>query len=411
VGSRTSLAGKRRIDDLALFGGPPAFPETLHVGRPNIGSSTALVSHLRKMLRRRWLTNYGPVVQQFERRIAELVGVDHCVAVCNATLGLQVVGKALALVGEVVVPAFTFVATPHAFRWVGIEPVFCDVDLTSHNLDPADVSACLSSRTAAIVGLHCWGQPCPVPELEELARRRSVPLIFDAAHAFGCQLGRRPVGSFGNAEVFSFHATKFVNSFEGGAITTSDPHLARELRLLINFGFRGYDDVATLGTNAKMSEIHAAMGLVSLDYMERIVLHNRRNYAAYRRSLAHLPGIQVRELFSSGHGNYQYVVVELDPLHCPLSRDSLLAILHAEGVLARRYFSPGCHRMEPYVSRVTPPPRPLPNTDLLVQRVLQLPTGTAVSLIDIARIAELIAFALDHGEEIRARLGAEQRLS
>lgn len=395
---------KRSVNDLAVFDGAPTFSEPIHVGRPNIGNRARLFEHLADILERRWLTNNGPLVQRFENRVAQLLGVQHCVAVCNATLGLQVLGRALGLTGEVVMPAFTFVATAHAFSWIGLQPLFCDVSMKSHNLDPTDAETLVSPRTSAIVGVHCWGQPCEPIRLGEIATRRGLALLFDAAHAFGCKVGQRMIGSFGNAEVFSFHATKFVNSFEGGVVTTNDDRLAAELRLLINFGFTGYDSVVSYGTNAKMSEIHAAMGLVSLDSMDAIVEVNRSHYIRYLHNLSHLDAVRIFRYPEEIDSNYQYVVIEIDPQLSPISRDDVLTVFHAEGVLVRRYFYPGCHRMAPYAGSGLAQPRSLPNTEKLVQRVLLLPSGTAMSEESINEVTELLDFCIRHGEEISSRL-------
>ena len=247
-------------------------------------------------------------------------------------------------------PSFTFVATAHAVRWHGLTPVFCDIDPDSHTLDPASVERMLTPGTTAILATHLWGRPCAVEALTELAQARSLRLIFDAAHALGCSHRGRSIGGFGDAEVFSFHATKFFHTLEGGAIATEDDMLAAALRLSRNFGFTGYDRVAGVGINAKMNEVSAAMGLTNLESIDSFIATNRRNYAAYRRGLSGMPGVRFVEYDERERQNYQYVVIEVDRLAAGLSRDALLRVLHAENVLARRYFWPGCHRMEPYRS-------------------------------------------------------------
>src|SRR4029453_9680210 len=224
------------IKDLAIFGGTPAFRSELHVGRPNIGDRQTLLKRINDLLDRRWLTNDGPFLQEFEQRICHLTGVKHCVAVCNATVGLEILGKAVGLSWEVILPSFTFVALAHALHWLGINPVFCDIDLGTHNLDPSRVEERITDRTTGIIGVHLWGRPCEIEKWGEIARRHRLKLLFDAAHAFGCSYGGQMTGNFGNAEVFSFHATKFVNTFEGGAVVTNNDELAAQLRLMRNFG-------------------------------------------------------------------------------------------------------------------------------------------------------------------------------
>jgi dTDP-4-amino-4,6-dideoxygalactose transaminase len=395
---------KQAVDELALFGGTPAFTEKLHVGRPNIGDRQRLLDRINDMLDRRWLSNNGPFVQEFERRIAEMVGTKHCVAMCNATVALEIAIRALGMAGEVIVPSYTFVATAHALQWQQITPIFCDVDRHTHTIDPGRIEALITPRTTGIIGVHVWGVPCDVDALAEIARRRGLRLIYDAAHAFGATHRGQMVGSFGDAEVFSFHATKFFNSFEGGAVTTNDDELARKMRLMKNFGFVDYDRVEYLGINGKMTEVAAAMGLTSLESLEDFVAVNYRNYLRYKRALAGLPGVRFLTYDEAERRNYQYIVLEIDPSAAGISRDQIVKILWAEHVLARRYFYPGVHRMEPYRSYFPHAGLLLPETEGLCQRVLQLPTGTAVGEQDIDVIAGIIRLAVERGEEIRQRM-------
>ncbi|MCC6728093.1 MAG: DegT/DnrJ/EryC1/StrS family aminotransferase [Chthonomonadales bacterium] len=392
------------LDDLAVFGGTPAFAEPLHVGRPNIGDRERLHARIDEMLDRRWLSNNGPFVRELEQRIADMVGVRHCIAMCNATIALEIAIRAAGLTGEVIVPSFTFVATAHALQWQEVTPVFCDVDPETHNLDPARVEALITPRTAGIIGVHVWGRPCAVDRLAEIADRRGLSLLFDAAHAFGCSHGGRMIGGFGLAEVFSFHATKFLNTFEGGAVVTNDDDLARRIRLMKNFGFAGYDSVIYIGTNGKMTEATAAMGLTSLESMESFVDVNRRNYRAYQAELAGARGLRMVTYDEAERCNYQYIVVEVDGGTLGLSRDALVQVLHAENVLARRYFFPGCHQMEPYRSYFPHAGLLLPETARIAERVLILPTGTAVGCPEIERIAAIVRLCAARGGEVTRRL-------
>lgn len=390
------------VDDVSFS--PLSFPSPLHVGRPNIGDRERLLTRLHEMLDRVWLSNDGPLVREFEQRVAELAGVRHCVAMCNATIALEIATRAANITGEVIVPAYTFVATAHALQWQEITPVFCDIDPVTHNLNPGCVERLITPRTSAIIGVHVWGQPCPVDALTEIAERRGLKLMFDAAHAFGCSHGGRPIGGFGLAEVFSFHATKFVNCAEGGAVVTNDDELATKMRLMRNFGFSGYDNVIYVGTNGKMNELSAAMGLTSLDSMPNIIQTNRQNYATYRRVLRDLPGVTVIQYDETQSQNYQYVVLDIDPETCPLTRDQIVQVLHAHNVLARRYFFPGVHRMEPYRSYYPNAHLLLPVTEEIVRRVVVMPTGTAVSEEDIAQIGRILHWASEHAVELGQKL-------
>ncbi len=210
---------------------------------------------------------------------------------CNATIALEIAARALDLKGEVLLPSFTFIATAHALQWQGITPVFVDIDPRTHNIDPAAIERHITPRTTGIIGVHLWGRPCDTASLEAVAARHNLPVFYDAAHAFACSHEGRMIGGFGACEVFSFHATKFLNSFEGGAVVTNDADLAHRMKLMRNFGFVDYDRVDYVGTNGKMNEICAAMALVSLDALPDFIAINRRNYEAYGRGLDGLPGL------------------------------------------------------------------------------------------------------------------------
>lgn len=393
---------------LAVLGAAPAFAEQLHVGRPNIGRRGRFLARLNDILDRRWFTNRGDYVIELERRIARRVGVRNCVLVANGTIALELLIRALGLRGEVIVPAFTFVATAHALQWQEITPVFADIDPDTHCLDPRSVEAAITPRTTGIIGVHLWGRPCAIDELAALAARRGLKLMFDAAHAFGCTYGKRSIGSFGEAEVFSFHATKIMHTFEGGAIVTDNDELAEKLRLMQNFGFRGYDRVVYLGINGKMSEVSAAMGLTNLESLDQLVARNRANYGGYAKHLAGLPGVRLLPYDGRHRNNYQYVVALVGD-DAPLSRDELVAVLHAENVMARRYFYPGVHRMEPYRSAALDAYRDLAHTEQVCREVLVLPTGTSVTMKHIARICAVLRTALEHAAPVRARLAQRRR--
>jgi dTDP-4-amino-4,6-dideoxygalactose transaminase len=229
-------------------------------------------------------------------------------------------------------------------------------------------------------------------------------VLYDAAHAFGWTHRGRPIGGFGSHEVLSFHATKVLNSFEGGAVVTNDDELARKVRLMKNFGFTGWDEVSYVGTNGKMTEIAAAMGLSSLESLDLFVATNRRNHELYRAEIDAIPGLRVAAYDPDERSNYQYLVVEVDERETGLSRDSLVEILWAENVVARRYFWPGCHRMEPYRSCYPDAGNLLPQTERVAAGLLILPTGTAVEPDDIGRIGEILRLAVSEAGTLRDRM-------
>jgi dTDP-4-amino-4,6-dideoxygalactose transaminase len=266
------------------------------------------------------------------------------------------------------------------------------------------VERLITPRTTGIVGVHLFGQPCDVAALQEIASRRGLRLLLDAAHALGCSSAGRMIGTFGDAEVFSFHATKFVNSFEGGAIVTDDDELAARARAMRKFGLVAMDRTLSVGTNGKMTEVAAAMGLTSLESMTQIVDANRRDYYAYLEGLGDAPGVTVMRYDESERCNYQFVVLLVAREAAGVTRHQLMHALWAENVLARPYYYPGCHRLEPYCSDFARSGRQLPVTDGILEQVLCMPTGTVVSPEDVGQVCQLVRLMIAHAGQVRARL-------
>lgn len=387
---------KSTVDELALFGGAPLCPNKLYIGRPNTAPASHIHHRIDEAIGRQWLTNDGPLVRELELRCADFLNVPHCIAVNNATIGLQIVAKALGLHGEVLLPSFTFIGTAHALQWIGLKPVFCDVLPHNHLIDPAEVARRLTKNTSAILGVHVWGHACDIEALTHVAQEHELALFFDAAHAFGCSYQNKMIASFGQAEVFSLHATKVMHSLEGGLITTTDANLAEKFRLLRNYGFTGEDAVGGPGINAKMNEFCAAVGLSNLDYYPTVSAHNAEIMRAYRHALGDIAGIRLLEPLKAEAFNHHYAVLELSE-NCPLRRNLLRDILVAEGVLVRRYFHPGCHRLAPYNDLQSDV---LPVTDFLSQSLLQLPTGTQLTIEQAKQIGELIAICIKNAAAI-----------
>ncbi|MBT8068257.1 MAG: DegT/DnrJ/EryC1/StrS family aminotransferase [Gammaproteobacteria bacterium] len=386
--------------DLAINGASPAFADPLHVGRPNIGERKALHDRLDEILDAAWLSNNGPQLQELENRLADRLGVGYCIAMCNGTVALEIAVRALEFSGEVIVPSYTFIATAHALHWQQIKPVFADIDPLTHNLEPASVNQLITPETTGIIGVHLWGRPAPIEELQEIADTHDLRLAFDAAHAFGCSYRGTPIGNFGECEVFSFHATKFFNTFEGGAVATNNPELAEKMRLMRNFGFAGYDNVVHPGTNGKMTEIQAAMGLVNLDSFDDFISTNKRHFHQYHSRLDEMSAFSLINYDDAEANNYQYLIVEMTE-EAGVDRDTVVDTLNAENVLARKYFWPGCHRMMPYRELQPNAGRDLPNTTRVAERVFSLPTGTGVDDKQIDLICDILAVACESRAETR----------
>lgn len=395
---------KQSVNDLAKFGDKTEFESLLHVGRPNIGNREYFLSQVNEILDSKWLTNSGPKVNEFERKLEEYIGVKHAIAITNGTVALELLIRAADITGEVIIPSFTFVACAHAYQWQEIKPVFCDIDPNTHNIDPAEIERHITPNTTAIMGVHLWGRPCDIEALEEIAKKHNLKLLFDASHAFACSHKGKMIGNFGIGEVFSFHATKFFNTLEGGAIVTNDDELAAKIRLMKNFGFQGYDNVTYIGTNGKMNELSAAMGLTSFDSIDTFIAKNKENYGLYKSGFDKIEGINLIDYNETEKNNYQYIACEIDEAQFGMSRTELINLLIKENILARKYFYPGIHRMEPYRSLYPYSSVFLENTERLADRIISFPTGTAVDSDSIKRITNLVSFIHQNAGEIKKKM-------
>jgi len=375
--------------DLAINGATPAFEQPLHVGRPNMGDRAKFLQYANEIFDRRWFSNNGPCVKELEKKLSDHLGVKHCIAMCNGTIALEIAIRALGLKGEVIVPSYTFIATAHALQWQEITPVFADIDPDTHTLDPEAIRQMITPKTTGIIGVHLWGRPCNVVALQAVADEYGLQLMFDAAHAFSCSHQGKMIGNFGRCEVFSFHATKFFNTFEGGMVATNDDELAKQIRLMQNFGFSGADNVIYPGTNGKMNELSAGMGLTGLSSLDKFVNQNKKNYQSYQKGVEDIAGLSLIKYDDSEQNNYQYIVIEVKD-EFSISRDELVDVLQAENVLARKYFWPGCHNMEPYTSLHPHAGLLLPETEQVAERVIVMPTGTSVDENDINSILSVL---------------------
>lgn len=394
---------KHRLEDLALFGGKPQFARLLPIGQLAMPDQDRFFALAREIYANQRLTNNGPLVQRLEARLAELHNVKRCIAFANASLAIVALLRHLAgdRHGEVIMPAFTYVGLPHLAQWAGLMPRFCDVDAETHTLNPAAVAAAIGKQTSAIMGVHQVNAPCHINALSEIADAHGIPLIFDAVHGIGCTHQGKVIGGFGRAEVFSLHATKLLNGFEGGYITTDDETLAEAMRLMRNFGFSGESEVTTLGLNAKLNELHAACGLAGIDRLPDIIASNRERVAAYRDAFAAIPGLRWLPYGNDGEArNYEFALLSVPP-EWPLRRDELVALIRAEGALARAYYSPPVHLS----SHCPPEARTmLPVTERLAGEFIQMPVGELVGPEEVSSLARLFVFMHDHAVEIHQRL-------
>lgn len=389
---------------LAILGGKPCFKEIIHVSRPFIPDKNIFSGYLEDIFTSRFLTNSGRYQLELEEKIALLHHVKYCAAVANGTLGLQLTIKALGLKGEVIIPAFTFIATAHSVTWEGLKAVFCDIDSKTLNIDPDKAERLINRNTSAIIGVHVYGNPCDTEMLEAICKRKGLKLIFDSAHAFLCSKNGKMIGNFGNAEVLSFHATKLFSTFEGGAVLTNDEALYKKIKLLRNFGFTGYNSVESIGINAKLNEVSAAFGLVSLVTIRERISRGRQIYNMYKALLEEIPGIYVHSFLRDSEVNYQYFPIFVNETEYGLSRDTLYKILWTENIRARRYFYPSCHKMEPYCSMPDVGKSELTKTEEASSKILCLPTYFDLKDEEVLQIAGIIKLVHKEREEIKACL-------
>jgi dTDP-4-amino-4,6-dideoxygalactose transaminase len=366
------------------------FPEPVFVTRPLLPELGAYVERLQGIWDRRWLTNHGQEHETLAARLREHLRVSHLELFTNGALALFLGLRALDVRGEVITTPFTFPATPHALDWCNLVPVFADIDPVTMNVDPAAVEACITSRTSAILAVHVYGTPCDVVALEALGRKHSLKVIYDAAHAFGVEIGGRPIGTFGDLSMFSFHATKLFNTAEGGALVFSDPALGERLRLLRNFGIRDEHTVECSGINAKMSELQAALGLCVLEVMDAERAARSQLVATYRRRLANVRGISCQPDPVDVRSSYQYFVIRIDSALWPGGRDALHARLKLSNVITRKYFYPLCSTYDCYRHLPSAQPGRLPVAERVADEVLSLPLTSAIGEADVDIICDLI---------------------
>ena len=336
------------------------------------------------------VSNDGPILKRFEEKLARYLGTDQLCAVANGTLGLQIALQAMCAPGsEVITTPFTFVATANAIVAAGLKPVFVDVEPTYYTLDPFRVEEAITPQTSAILPVHIYGYPCQVDVFEEIAQRRGVKLIYDAAQAFGVRHRGRDIGSYGDASVFSFHGTKIMHTCEGGLICYRDARLGSLLSKWRHFGFEGDLNVSLPGTNAKMNELSALMGCLNLEYVEGNILRRQRLVDLYYKELGDVPGIELAPpLPAEVRYNCAYMPVLVNAREFGRVRTSLYRALQRMGIATRRYFYPLVSRYR-YYKRIGSK-QPLLVAGCISQRVLSLPLFSDMHESQVLRVCDAI---------------------
>ncbi len=373
---------------------PTAFDQPVYVTRPLLPPLDEYTALLQQVWDSGWLTNGGRQHAELERELARYLGADQLSLFNNGTIALIVACQALRLSGEVITTPFTFPATPHVLSWNNITPVFADIDPDTLCLDPARVEALVGQRTSAILGVHVYGVPCDVAALGDIARRRGLRVVYDAAHAFGTAVGGKPIAAFGDATMFSLHATKLFHSAEGGALAVSDPDLKQRVDLLKNFGIENEDEVLMPGINGKLSELQAALGRVVLRHVDAERARRTAVRRIYEQRLQGVPGLRLHAMPAAVVDSLQYLVLRIDAVAAGCDRDTLHARLKRYNIVTRKYFHPLCSDYRCYRHLPTASPRHLPVAYRVAAEVLALPFHGALAADDVHRICDAILYAL-----------------
>jgi dTDP-4-amino-4,6-dideoxygalactose transaminase len=365
------------------------FDEPIYVTRPDLPSLDDYREGLEAIWARGWLTNHGPVVRRFEAKLAAVLQTENLSLFNSGASALEIGLQGLGLEGEVITTPFTFAATINAMARLSLRPVFVDVEPERLTLDPERVEAAITPQTTAILAVHMFGAPCQVDRLAEIAQRRGLTLIYDAALAFGVSVGGRPISMFGDLTMFSFHATKPFHTVEGGAATFAKPELKAVLDALCNHGLEPDGDVRMAGANAKMSELHALMGELMLDRFADGVTGRQAIEVIYRDRLGDTPGIRMPPpVEPGGTSNHGFMPVLVEAEAFGMNRDQLFEALQGYNVFTRRYFDPLVSEMSAY--RAFRKADPLAVAHRVAAQVLSLPIYVGLALEDVHRICDLV---------------------
>jgi dTDP-4-amino-4,6-dideoxygalactose transaminase len=398
---------KHSVENLALFGGEPLFQTTKSTSNLVKPDFERFLAYSKIFYDQHRYTNNGPLVRLLEQRLAKFHQTDYCVSFCSGFWALAIAMKSVALKGktEVIMPSLTYRRMDDIARWAGLKPVFHEVSEDSLTADIQQLEACAGPDTALILGVHPIVNCCDVRAVVELSDRLGIPAIFDSVESVYEWLPEGKVGQFGEAEVFSMHASKLINGFEGGYVTTNNGDLAQQLSLRRGFGFKGPDQIVIdHAMNAKLNEIHAAMALAGLDDLQRQVDANRKRYYLYRKLIQDIEGLRLVEFNEQYKTSYKNILVSIEPCW-PLSRSLTLDILNAENILARPYYSPPLHTKD------NNPAQECAKhilTESLSERYMLMPCGHFVSAEDIDQILQLLGFLAANADKIH-RFSAEGR--
>jgi len=359
----------------------------INVTRAFLPPFDAFVEGLKPIWETGILTNQGPIHNQLIEALKQYLNVREATLFVNGHQALEIALRALGVRGEVITTPFSFASTTHAIVQCGLTPVFCDIQFDDYTIDTTKLESLITEKTCAILPVHVYGNPCNLKALDHIAKKHNLKILYDAAHTFGVQVDGRGIGSYGHASMFSFHATKVFNTIEGGGITTDDPDLVHQMNLLKNFGIAGPEDVLEVGTNAKMNEIQALMGLINLQYVEAEIASRQQKVTRYRRLLSEVKGVRCLQDQPGVRSNYAYFPILVDETQYGMNRNQLFDLLASHQIHARKYFYPLITDYACYRDRYQ---ADLPVSTYVADRVMTLPLWGSIPDEVIDDICEII---------------------
>lgn len=357
------------------------------VTQPSIPTYEEYSEEIKEIFESKWLTNNGEKHNLLEQKLCEYLKTNNLTLFCNGHMALYNAIKLFNLKGEVITTPFTFASTTHAIVENGLTPVFCDINEEDYTIDVSKIEDLITEKTCAIVAVHVYGNPCDVLKIEEIAKKYNLVVIYDAAHAFGVEYNHKPIASFGDISMFSFHATKVFNTIEGGALAYQNEGWYQKLGEMKNFGIVDEKTVASVGMNCKMNEFQAAMGLCNLRHIDEEIEKRKKVFNCYIENLKSIVGIKIPKIKKEVQSNYSYFPIVVEDKY-PLSRDELIQVLNEENIYPRKYFYPlvsdfKCYK-DHYDSNETPIAKDIAN------KVMTLPLYADLALEDVDRICNII---------------------
>lgn len=352
------------------------------------------INQMNEMIKGIWesnqLSNNGNMVKQLEKDLSNFLNTDYLSIFANGTIALQLACKVLRLSGEVITTPFTFAATVNSLLWNNIKPVFCDIEEDTFNMNPDLIESLITQDTTAIMPVHVFGTPCNVEKIQQIADKHGLKVVYDAAHAFGVEIDGKPISSFGDISMFSFHATKVYHTIEGGALTFKDVYSKERADSLRNFGIQDTGNITEPGTNGKLNEVQAAVGILLLKVVEDEIEKRKEITNLYRKLLENIPGITTSKDIEGVKYNYPYFVIRVDKKEYGLSRDELYEELKKYNVFSRKYFYPLCSNFQCYRDIPSASVSRLPVANKIAEMVLALPMHGRMLNSDVENICSII---------------------